>query len=452
MIEVIKGYKRKLILTPEQEEFCEVCAGQCRLVYNLALEQRNMAYSICRKSLSYYDQEKELKELKEAFPFLKKAPSQSLQQSLLDLNTSFDHFYKGVSGYPDFRRKFVNDSFRFPTPTKFNIRKLTKRKGAITLPKIGELRFFEDTRNPIPKNAKPRSATIKKEAGVWYISITCLIKVEEPTTIAPESAKSAVGLDRGCNHLLASPKPLFHYSQVYQSNKDSEKAEAQLDHLLRITSTPEITDEFYGYLISLRDDVLRRYGNRIVQYQKILALKKKGSRAFKTIKSKISKFHRKLRNYRLDVLHQLSTWIVENQDIIFVEDLDVKKMTKSNKGTLENPGTDVKKKSALNRFILQQGWGYLRIFLKYKSKWLGKLFDDETHPAWTSLRCYDCKFTDHQNRQGEMFLCWRCQHETHADVNAAKNILRDGLSRIASGFDQQRLLESLGTIALSSSG
>jgi len=146
----------------------------------------------------------------------------------------------------------------------------------------------------------------------------------------------------------------------------------------------------------------------------------------------------------------LSTWIVENQDIIFVENLDVKKMTKSNKGTLDNPGTGVKQKSELNRFILQQGWGYLRTFLKYKSKWLGKLFDDGTNPAWTSKRCYECHYVHEDNRQGEMFLCQRCHHQTHADVNAAKNILRDGLSRIASEFDQQRLLEFLGTILLSS--
>lgn len=450
-MEVIKGYKRKLVLTPEIAQKSQNYAGQCRLVYNLALQQRNLAYSICRKSLNYYDQEKELKELKEAFPFLKQAPSQILQQSLKDLQTAFDRFFEGTSGYPSPRRKFVNDSFRFPEPKKFNIRKLTKRKGAITLPKLGELRFLEDIKHSIPKDAKPRSATIKKEAGVWYISINCLVDIAEPSNISTENASSAVGLDRGCNNLLATSIPLFTYEQADNASKDSEETLAQLGHLLKITNTPKLLSEFHGSLISLRDDVLERYGNRIIEYQRILALKKKGSIAFKLLKSKISRLHRKLRNYRLDVLHQLSTWIVKNQDIIFVEKLDVKKMTKSNKGTSENPGTDVAKKSALNKFILQQGWGYLRTFLKYKSKWLGKLFDDEVNPAYTSLKCYECKHISSLNRQDEMFLCQRCHHTDHADVNAAKNILRDGLSRIASEFEQLKLLEPLGTIALSSS-
>jgi len=240
-MKVIKGFKRKLILNSEQAQMCKVYAGQCRLVYNLALEQRNLAYSICRKSLNYYDQEKELKELKAAFPFLKQAPSQTLQQSLLDLQTTFERFFDGISGYPSFRRKFVNDSFRFPTPTMFNIRKLTKRKGAITLPKLGELRFFEDINDPIPKNAKPLSATVKKEAGVWYISINCNIDALDPRIITPENANNAAGLDRGCTNLLGTSSPIFTYNATSSvSSKSPEKARAQLNHLTKITHTPEI--------------------------------------------------------------------------------------------------------------------------------------------------------------------------------------------------------------------
>jgi putative transposase len=89
MVEINKAFKRKLILRPEKAQECANYAGQNRKVYNLALEQRIMAYSLCRKSLNYYDQEKELKELKEAAPYLKQAPSQTLQQSLKDLQTAF---------------------------------------------------------------------------------------------------------------------------------------------------------------------------------------------------------------------------------------------------------------------------------------------------------------------------------------------------------------------------
>jgi len=156
--------------------------------------------------------------------------------------------------------------------------------------------------------------------------------------------------------------------------------------------------------------------------------------------------HRKLKNYRRDVLHQLSRRIVDSQDIIFLEDLNVKEMTKSNKGTLDNPGTDVKRKSALNKNICSQGWGYLRVFICYKAKWAGKLFDDNVNPAYTSQKCYQCSYIDSNNREGEIFHCLRCHHTDHADVNAAKNILRDGLSRIASKSEQLRILGLLGLL------
>ena len=434
-MQILKAFKQKLILTSEQTQKCENYAGQNRLVYNTALDQRNMTYSLYKKSIFYHDQAAELKELKEAFPFLKEAPAQTFQQSLKDQQTAFDRFFKGIAGYPSFRRKFVNDSFRFPEPKEFRITRLSKRKGTINLPKLGVCKFWW----PKKLEGKPRSTTITKEAGIWYISILCLVTIPDPWQVTPENAKTATALDRGCNNLIGLPRPGLYKDLTSQAN-----------HLFEIVDTPEIFDPFFGHLVSLRDDVINKYETKIIRYQKILALKKKGSRVYKNIKTKISKFHRRLRNYRQDVLHQLSTMIVENQDIIFLEALDVQKMTRSNKGTLENPGTDVKKKSRLNKNILQQGWGYLRIFLKYKSKWRGKLFHDDVPAYYTSQKCYKCKYIDEKNRNGDEFLCLRCGNEDHSDVNAAKNILRAGLSQIASAPDQLRLLKCLGTSLLSS--
>lgn len=432
-MKVLKAYTQKLILTPEQSQDCENYAGQNRLVYNLALDQRNMAYQLCRKSIYYNDQANELSDLKQAFSFLKEAPAQTFQQTLMDQQKAFDRFFKGISGYPTFRKKFINDSFRFPDPKKFNVTRLSKRKGTITLPKLGVCKFWWDR----AIEGQPRSATVIKNSGVWYISILCLVTIPDPPQITPSNAKSATALDRGCNNLFGMPKPGLYADYTPQAN-----------HLFNIIDTPEIFSKYYGYLVSLRKDVVNKYETKIAENQKILALKKKGSRAFKKIKTKISKIHRQLKNYRHDVLHQLTTMIVENQDIIFLEGLDVQKMAKSNKGTLENPGTDVKKKSKLNRNILKQGWGYARIFLKYKSMWRGKLCHDDVPPFYTSQTCYECRYREEKNRVGDNFLCLRCKHEDHADVNAAKNILRAGLARIASGLDQLRLLKFLGTSPL----
>ena len=446
-MKISKATKHKLMPTPEQSQEYECIAGQNRLVYNAALEQRNLVYSLYKKSVHWATQDKELPELKEAFPFLKEAPSQTYQQSLQDLHKAFDRFFKGIAKYPTHRRKFVNDSFRFPDPKAFNIKRLTNKKFQINLPKLGPRKFWSHkklSKKEFLEQGKPKSATVKKEAGIWYICIIWEINIKEedaPLQITPKNARSATALDRGCNNLLALPTPGLYKNLTPQAA-----------HLYEIVDYPDdMFSPYYGCLASLKTSILEKYGSKIIEKQRILSLKKKGSRAFKKLKSQISKTHRKLKNYRHDVLHQLSTMIVENQDIIFLEDLDVQAMTKSNKGTLENPGTDVKKKSWLNKFILQQGWGYLRIFLKYKSEWKRKLFYDDVPAYHTSTTCYSCRHKDEENRKGDEFLCLRCHRSDHADVNAAKNILRAGLSQIASVPEQLRLLGGLGTAVLSSS-
>lgn len=421
-MKILKATKHKLIFDSEQSKKSENYAGQNRLVYNTALEQRNLVYSLYKKSVHWTTQDKELKEFKEAVPFLKEAPSQTLQQSLKDLNKAFDRFFKGTSSYPTHRRKFVNDSFRFPTPKEFNIQRLTNKKFQINLPKLGNCKLWahKKLKNKEPLSpGRPKSATVKKEAGIWYISILWEINIKEedaPLQITPENARSATALDRGCNNLLALPSPGLYKNLTPQAS-----------HLYEIVDYPDdMFSPFYGCLAGLKTTILENYGSKIIKKQRILSLKKKGSRAFKKLKLQISRLHRKLKNYRHDVLHQLSTMIVEKQDIIFLEDLDVKAMTKSNKGTLENPGTDVRRKSWLNKFILQQGWGYLRIFLKYKSEWKRKLFHDDVPAYYTSTTCYSCRYQDEENRKRDEFLCLRCHHSDHADVNAAKNILRAG--------------------------
>lgn len=422
-MKIYKRHNNILILNSHQTKLCQQFAGINRLIYNLALQQRSLAYRLCKKSLSNYDQSKELPGLKDAFPFIKEAPAQTLQQSLLDLQDAFNRFLKnkGSVNYPLFKKKSRDNSFRFSDPKQFKIKRLSKRKAQITLHKLGKCKFWYDKDNPII--GKPKSATVKKEAGQWYISILCEVDLPEPIQIKPETAGSAVGIDRGCNNLIATSSHIF-----------GEKSTKQYQHLKKITNIKSPS------LLDLRKEIILKYELRIKDYQRILALKKKKSRAFYKTKSKITKLHRKLSNYRKDALHQISKYIVESQDIICLEDLNVKAMTKSNKGTKENPGQDVAKKSGLNKAVLSQGWGYLRTFIQYKSEWSGKLCFDKVPPAYTSQQCYLCKFKDEKNREGENFKCQSCGHQDHADVNAAKNILRAGLARIASKSDAQRLL------------
>lgn len=114
------------------------------------------------------------------------------------------------------------------------------------------------------------------------------------------------------------------------------------------------------------------------------------------------------------------------------EDLQIKNMSASTKGSVEAPGRNVKQKAGLNRSILDQGWGELSRQLEYKLNWLGGQLV-KVPPQYTSQACNECGHVSKENRKGTKFPCLACGHDAHADVNAAKNILAAGLAVIACG-------------------
>jgi len=120
--------------------------------------------------------------------------------------------------------------------------------------------------------------------------------------------------------------------------------------------------------------------------------------------------------------------LVKNHGLVCVEDLKITGLTASAKGTREQPGRNVKRKAALNRVILRVGWGNLFRMLDYKLDWSGgKLI--AVAPPYTSCRCSACgKVAASSRRSQAVFVCVECGHHDNADVNAARNILKAGLS------------------------
>ncbi|MHB8343415.1 MAG: RNA-guided endonuclease InsQ/TnpB family protein [Ferrimicrobium sp.] len=120
-----------------------------------------------------------------------------------------------------------------------------------------------------------------------------------------------------------------------------------------------------------------------------------------------------------------TTEFVRNYDLIAIEDLKVKNMTRSAKGTKDNPGKNVRAKSGLNRSILEQGWGLFRQRLTDKATNATELVQITViNPAYTSLRCSECGYTDKRNRKSQaIFHCQSCNYTANADVNAARNII-----------------------------
>ena len=124
--------------------------------------------------------------------------------------------------------------------------------------------------------------------------------------------------------------------------------------------------------------------------------------------------------------------------MVVVEDLQIKNMSSSASGTMENPGRNVRVKSGLNKSILDQGWGEFVRQLEYKLGWLGGILL-RVAPQYTSQKCSQCGHISKDNRKSQAkFKCMACGFEANADHNAALNILAAGHAVSACGAERAR--------------
>lgn len=379
-------YKQKLLLTHNQEILAAKTCGCCRTIYNACLYQREWAYRATNKSPGYVQQCLELTEAKREIPWLNEPPSQTLQQAIKEVDTSMDRFFRGISGYPHFRKKFEADSFTFPQGVK-NIRRTSKRLGKVFLPKFGEV-SFRWTQSILGKLGE---TTIIRDTDGWFICFVCEIPADEvKETLAKKEAyivKTKVGVDRGINKSLAL------------SN---------------------------GEVRNLPVDELKKVEKRIAYHQRKASKKKRGSKNYQKAQEKIKKLHRRMFHLRDNWHHQTSHELAKNHSLVVMERLSIKNMVRSAKGTIENPGTNVAAKSGLNKSIHRQGWGKLERYARYKLGWRGNHLL-LVPPPGTSQTCYFCKHRDPGNRKKEKFECLKCGWACDADYNASLNILYDGL-------------------------
>ena len=168
---------------------------------------------------------------------------------------------------------------------------------------------------------------------------------------------------------------------------------------------------------------------------------KQQSNNYKKTAKKLSRLHKRKANIRKDYLHKLSTAIIKNHDVVCVEDLRIKNLTKSARGTVENPGSNVKAKSGLNRSILNQGWSDFFQMLEYKLKVKGGYLL-RVPPRNTSRTCPVCGLISEENRQTQAnFCCVHCGYSANADYVGAMNIKRAGLAQFACGSKRESALQ-----------
>ena len=127
------------------------------------------------------------------------------------------------------------------------------------------------------------------------------------------------------------------------------------------------------------------------------------------------------------MLHTLSHRVAKSHGCVVIEKLNLSGMTRSASGTVEAPGTNVAQKRGLNRSLADAAMGRLAVMLTYKCLWNGGTLV-EVPAAYSSQECSACGHIDPQNRPSQaVFLCVKCGHAEHADVNAAKVLLARGL-------------------------
>lgn len=378
---IARGFKFKLKPTEEQETLFRKFSGVCRAVYNAALFQREHFWRQYRRNtgfhINYVSQARELTSLRAEFDWIAAVAQQCEQQALRDLDKAFDNFFAGISAYPTPRRRGINESFRFQG-REVEVKRLNRGWSAARLPKIGWVRF-RDTR---PMSGKLKNVTVSLDPLGWHISFAREIEHEaERNTLPP------VGIDRGIANSIA-------------------------------LST--------GELASVPVERLRVLDRRCRAAQKEAARRQRGSKRYTKSKRRAAANKSHAARTRKHWSHVATTALARRFGTVVIEDLKTRNMTASARGTVEDPGRNVRQKAGLNRSILEHGWHQFEVLLTYKLAATGGTLV-KVNPANTSRTCSACGAIDARSRENQAtFRCVHCGHEAHADVNAAKNILRAG--------------------------
>ena len=395
-----QAVKYRLVPTPEQENLLSRACGCVRFIWNKALDLQSRRLEAGIPLLSYGEMCRLLTlwRASDEYGFLASGPSQPQQQTLKNLDRALWEALdrRNPKRFPQFKRKGEKDSLRSPDPLQVKLDLATRDPEGrnllprIFLPKVGwvKVRVSRQIVGDL------RNATVIRKAGRWAVSLQTETDVPEPVaSVGPE-----IGRDLGVVSF------------------------ATLSDGTRIHPEPKLLE------------AMKRAEKKLVWEQRKLSRKyRKGpkSRNFRKQKLRVARAHERVSDMRRDFLHKASNSIGETQAVVYVEDLKIRNMTGSARGTAENPGRNVRQKAGLNRSILSRGWGMFLSLMEYKLERKGGRMV-RVNPRNTSRTCSACGHVSPENRKTqETFVCVVCKHSEHADTNAAKNILRAGQARSA---------------------
>ena len=360
--------------TPAQEAVLRDHCGHARYVWNLAVEQHAHWRPGRPGAPGYLEQCRQLTGARAEHPWLAAGSQTVQQQALRDFARAMTAFFDPghPAGRPSWRKAGRDEGFRIVgRGRQWEVRRVSRKAGQVWVPKAGWVRFRWS--RAVPPDVKSYRVRMDR-AGRWHVAFAAV-----PDPVPAPGNGQAVGIDRGVAVSAAlSTGELLH--------------------------APGLT---------------ARERTRLRRLQRKLARATRGSNRRARLRHVIARLRARESDRRKDWAEKASTSIVRRFDVIRVEDLQIGNMTRSSRGTRENPGRNVRAKAGLNRGILRSGWGLLVRLLAEKAP--GRV--EKIKPHYTSQRCSACGRVDRDSRESQaVFRCAACGFACHADVNAAQNI------------------------------
>lgn len=370
-----KAYKLRLYPTKSQRVFFNKTMGACRVIYNEMLYKILNDYTNNKKCYNSLEKYNIFKDIKSKYEWMSECDSQGLTQARLDLEKAFNNFFNHYTKKPKFKKKKEKNTYR---NSNFNRCKLNNfiKNHYIKIPKIGLVKFRQDYNFSELHITKIYNITIERsKSNKYYCSICVDVEQDEY-----KHTGEVIGIDLGVKDLIIDSN-----GNKYKNPKYQIKAEKKIKHLQRL------------------------YSN-----------KTKGSKNQEKARLKLAIAYEKLSNKRKDNLHKITTKLIKENDLICIENLNVKSMTKNHK---------------LAKTIQDCSFGTLVSMLKYKAKWHNRKIVEIGRFYPSSKLCHCCG--NRMQYMGLEIREWACPNcgETHdRDINAAINIKNEGL----------RLLDSVG--------
>ena len=354
-----RAYKYRIYPNREQRNFFARTFGCVRLFYNTSLDDMNKLYK----------EKKEYKDItpasyKEQFPFFKEVDSLALSNAQLNRNKAFKAFFRGQNKFPKYKAKRNKQSYS--TNNQNGTVYLSEDCKYISLPKIKNVRIKMHRKF----NGVIKTVTVSKECdNTYYVSILVEENIETKTKI-----NKSVGIDLGIKSYI-----------VDSNSKEINNPKYLSKSLVKLAIEQR-------KLSHMKKDSINRNKQRI----------------------KVARLHHRIRNQRNDFLHQLSSKYINENQVIVLEDLDIKQMEQD---------------STLSRLVADASWSKFVSMLEYKGKWYGR--DIIKVPTFypSSQLCSTCGYQNKEikNLSIRKWVCPKCGTTHSRDHNASINILNKGL-------------------------